>query len=220
MIAPSDKDYQQTKQFMKAGALLESPFKQLADWVESTYSVHVLNVICDTVAPDNRPRLSVVLEFQEDALRFKEGAVGNYNRIDQQRVKECFESILLDQKNTRFRTEGLLVIFVAFEPVARAEAHQKVTEPELHRLKAKLGNQNLWEISRCFESVTFFFYTDAQVKQAEAQGLKESYAEEYWQLVQPHDEFGYLRKRGVRVGFDSKENLDSNYKSIWFYYYR
>ena len=107
MIAPSDKDYQQTKQFKKTGALLESPFKHLADWVESTYGVHVLNVVYDTVPPDNRPRLTVVLEFQEDALRFKESAVGNFNRIDQQRIKERFESILLNQQDTRFITPAI-----------------------------------------------------------------------------------------------------------------
>lgn len=32
--------------------------------------------------------------------------------------------------------------------------------------------------------------------------------------------FGYLRKRGVSVCFDSKENFDTNYQSNWYYYYK
>jgi len=87
-------------------------------------------------------------------------------------------------------------------------------------LKAKLANPDLWEISRCFDSVTFFFYTDAQVKRYEAEGFREKYSREYSLLIEPYDEFGYLRKRGVSASFDSKENFDTNYQSNWYYYYK
>jgi hypothetical protein len=220
MIIPSDEDYQQTKRIKKTGARLESPFKELADWVSANYGVHVLNVVYDTIAPDDRPRLSVILETKEDALKFRNDAFSSFNTIDQKRVEEHFQAILSRQRNLHFKVECLFVIFVAFEPVARIEANEKVTDEEIDRLKAKLANEELWEISRCFDSVTFFFYTDAQVKQHEAAGLKDVYAQEYSHLVQPHDEFGYLQKRGVSVYFDSKENFDTNYESNWYYYYK
>ena len=186
MITPRDEDYQQTKRLKKTGAPLKSPFKELADWIGTNYGVRVLNVVYDTVIPDNRPRLSVILERQEDALKFRKGALGNFNRIDQKRVQERFESILLERRD----------------------------------LKAKLANKDFWEISRCFDSVTFFFYTDAQVKQYETAGLREACAREYSHLVQPYDEFGYFERRGVAVYFDSKENFDTNYQSNWHYYYK
>lgn len=220
MITPRDEDYQQTKRIKRTGVPLESPFKELADWVSAEYGVHVLNVVYETVIPDHRPRLSVVLETEGDALKFRNDAFGNFNRIDQKHVREHFERILSEQRDLRFKLEGLFVIFVAFEPVARVEANESVMEEEIHRLKAKLANEDLWEISRCFDSVTFFFYTDAQVKKYEAAGLKSTYGQEYSRLVQPHDEFGYLRKRGVSVAFDSKENFDANYQSNWYYYYK
>jgi len=220
MITPRDEDYKQTKRLKITGFPLESPFKELADWVSAKYRVHVLNVVYDTVMPDNRPRLSVVLETEEDALKFRNGALGNLNKIDPKRVQERFESILSEQGDLRFKLERLFVIFVAFEPVARVEANESVREEEIRRLKAKLANEHLWEISRCFDSVTFFFYTDAQVKQYEAAGLRAAYGQEYSRLVQPHDEFGYLQKRGVSVSFDSKENFDTNYQSNWYYYYK
>lgn len=220
MITPGDDDYRHTKRLKRTGAPLEYPFKELADWIGPEYGVHVLNIIYDTVPPGSRPRLSVVLETEEDALKFRDGALGNFNTIDQQRVREHFERILSKQPDLRLKLDGLLVIFVAFEPVARVEANESVTKEELHCLKAKLANEDLWEISRCFDSVTFFFYTDAQVKKYEAAGLRSAYDQEYSRLVEPHDEFGYLGKRGILVSFDSKENFEKNYQSNWYYYYK
>jgi hypothetical protein len=216
---PSDQDYQQTKRLKKNGIPLESPFRELAAWVSADYGVHVLNVVYDTIQPDHRPRLSVVLESHEDAQKFRVPP-GNFNEEDQKRVSERFEIILSRQSDLRFKIERLLVIFVAFEPVARIEANECVTKKEIHRLKARLANEDLWEISTCFDQVTFFFYTDAQVKRYEASGLRDLYSKEYSCLVRPYDEFGYLQKRGISVNFDSKQNFDTNYKSNWFYYYR
>lgn len=220
MITPLDEDYQQTKRLQKSGAPLESPFKELAGWIAAEYGVRVLNAVYDTVDPNDRPRLSVILETQEDAMKFQHGAFGDFNKIDQKRVQGHFETILNKQGNHRFNVEGLFVIFSAFERVARIEANESVTENELKQLKVKLNNKDLWEISRLFDVVTFFFYTDAQVKHYEAAGLREAYAREYARVVQPHDEFGYLRRRGVLACFDSKENFDTNYESNWYYYYK
>jgi hypothetical protein len=220
MIIPIDEDYQQTKRLRKSGAPLESPFKELAGWIAAEYRVRVLNVVYDTVDPNDRPRLSVILEMQEDAMKFQHGEFGNFNKTDQKRVQEHFKTILNEQRNQGFNVEGLFVIFAAFERVARIEANERVTENELKQLKVKLNNKDLWEISRLFDSVTFFFHTEAQVKHYEAAGLREAYAREYARLVQPHDEFGYLRRRGVLAYFDSKENFDTNYQSNWYYYYK
>ena len=153
-------------------------------------------------------------------MKFRSDAPVNFNQVDQRRVRERFETIILELRDLRFNVEKLLVIFVAFEPVSRIEANESVTKEQIHRLKAKLANKDLWEISRCFDSVTFFFYTVAQAKQYEAAGLRHLYAEEYSRLVSAYDEFGYLQKRGVSVFFDSKENFDTNYQSNWYYYYK
>ena len=219
MITPSDDDYQETKRLERSGAPLISPFREIAQWVAAEHGVRVLNVIYDSVTYDI-PRLIVILETQKDALKFQDGASGDFNKIDQKRVRERFETILAEQDDHRFNVEGLFVIFAAFEPVARMEANESVTKEELDRLKLKLNNKELWEISRLFESVTFFFYTDAQVRKYEAAGLRDLYAEEYARLLQAYDEFGYFQKRGVSAYFDSKENFDTNYQSNWYYYYK
>lgn len=217
---PSDADYQQTKRLKRTGASLPSPFREIAEWVSSNFEVDVLNVIYDTVIPDDRPRLSVILELDSHAQKFRDGALGNFNRVDQKRVAERFERILAEHGGDRFNCDGLFVVFSAFEGVARIEANESVTDGDVSKLKSKLGNEDIWEISRCFDGVTIFFYTDAQVKLYEDKGLRDSYAQEYASVISRHDEFGYIAKRGVSVSFDSKENFDTNFQGNWYYYYK
>jgi hypothetical protein len=219
MITPSDVIYQQTKRLKRSGAPLDSPFKEIAEWIAAEYRVRVLNVVFDAATYD-RPRLIVIADTQGDALKFQNSSLGDYDKIVQKRVQERFETILAEQDDHRFNIDGLFVVFAAFERVARIEANESVTKNDMDQLKAKLNNNDLWEISRLFDTVTFFFYTDAQVKHYEAAGLRDAYAGEYARLVQPHDEFGYLRRRGVLAYFDSKENFDTNYESNWYYYYK
>jgi hypothetical protein len=220
MIVPSDADYQETKRIKKAGAPLPSPFKELADWIAGKYGVSVLNICFDTIPPNGLPRLSVVLEWEEDALKFRHGRLGNFDSIKQGSVRDRFEEIVTQQDIRGFNVTRLLVVFCAFEPVARIEANESITNNEIERLKAKLSNEDLWDVSRCFDTVTFFFYTDAQVRHYEAEGLRDVFTREYAKTVEPYDEFGYLQKNGVTVRIDSKENFDTNYQSNWYYYYK
>lgn len=220
MLMPSDKDYQQTKRIKKDGRRLPLPFAELANWIGAKYEVEVINIIYDTVIPDSRPRLSVILELDSDAQKFRESALGNFNRIDQNRIAEEFGRIVADQGAARFETDGLLVVFSSFERVARIEANESVPEAAIKRLKSQLGDDELWEISRCFDGATFFFFTDEQLRRSEEGSVRESYTREYSRLVEPHDEFGYLKRSGVTVSFDSKENFDTNYQGNWYYYYK
>jgi hypothetical protein len=215
-----NEEYQQAKRIKRTGALLESPFKELAEWIAAEYGVRVLNLLYDVVAPNDVPRLRVTLEMEEEALRFQHGPWGVNREEDQKRVQEGFLSILKRQGDPRYTAEGLFVVFDSFERVARFEANESVTADDLKRLKAKLDDPDLWEISRLFDRVTFFFYTDAQARQHEAAGLRDSYAREYARLVEPYDEFSYLRRRAVSAYFDSKENFDTNYEGNWYYYYK
>src|ERR1700678_3821763 len=121
MMMPSDEDYQQTKRLKQKGTPLESPFRELAAWVGANYGVQVLNVVYDMVQPFNRPGLSVILETEEEAQKFRVPP-GNFNENDQKRVKEHFEAILSEQRDLRFKAAGLLVSFDNFESGARIEA--------------------------------------------------------------------------------------------------
>ncbi|EMI24347.1 hypothetical protein RESH_05068 [Rhodopirellula europaea SH398] len=109
-------------------------------------------------------------------------------------------------------------MFSAFAPIAKEEADGLIPELEIKALKKRIANPDLWEISRCFGHVTFFFFTDEQVKKHE--GKKDEYAAMYFELLKPHDEFGYLKRIQFKINFDSKQNFDNNFESNWYYYYK
>lgn len=220
MITPSDKDFQQTKQVKKHGIKLPSPLHELAAWIDTEYQVSVLNFYYDTFPPKDTPRLNVIFEFAHDAGKFRKSEFGGFDAIKQRAIREEFIRLLAEHGEHRFDTADLFVYFSAFEPIARQEANGKVSKSEIERLKVRLANEQLWEISIAFDSVGFFFFTDAQAKAAEASGLRKVYADEYARLVEPYDEFGYLKRAGIAVYFDSKENFDTNFESNWYYYYK
>jgi hypothetical protein len=219
MIVPSDEDYKQTKRIKVEGKTLPSPFKELSDCIASHYVVDVLNIFYDTVIPDDRPRLSVILEYESDADQFR-GTDGNFDKSKQDFVRKTFEDILVQQNNKTFDVDGLIVIFTSFERVARVEANERVTDDDIERLKTSLNNADIWDIATCFDAAVFFFYTNNQLLWHKATGLADSCAHSYEQLVNGYDEFGYLKRRGIAVNFDSKENFDKNFNESWFYYWR
>ena len=180
--------------------------------------MHVLNIILDTIEPDNRPRLNVVLEWEGDKRKFKADSSPNFDAQKQREIRDKFASLAGGPVTSKINMAQLLVIFTSFEPVARTEANWRVTDDQIEQLKKTLDNLDLWEIRRGSETVTFFFYTDAQVKVNETCGNRERFAQAYAQLTATYDEFGYLAKRGITVCLDSKENFDTAYKGNWFYY--
>ena len=217
MIVPSDIAYQQTKQLKISGAAIPSPYGELADWINARYGVRVLNIILDTIEPDSRPRLNIVLEWEEDQRKFL-GQFLNYDKDAQLGVQKQFAFLTERAEHESGQLPGLLVIFSAFEPVAIVEANTRVTEAEIERLKNVLADPELWKIRKNFHGAAFFYFTDAQLKSHQAMGTREIYAREYSRLIRPYDQWGYIQKRGAAVSLDSKENFDTNYKANWFYY--
>lgn len=219
MIIPSDDDYLRTKALKKGNKNLRSPFIEIADWISNNYCVNVLNVEYDIVTPNNSPRLHVIVEEQKEKSIFHE----NHTKFDtkkQKRILGEFTSIIQNQGISDFNTNGLFFVFSSFEEVARIEANNNIPDSKIKKLKKLMKTKNIWEISRCFDSVTFFFYTDQQLANSENKYLRIECKEMYLDLIKPYDEFGYITQKNFPVYFDSKQNLDEKYGGNWFYYYR
>ena len=88
------------------------------------------------------------------------------------------------------------------------------------QLKTELNCKDLWEISRCFSGTTFFLFTDEQLKQYENSETRKVWADKYFDLLEPYNEFGYFKRDNFNIYLDSKENFDNNYESNWYYYYK
>ena len=218
MITHWDREYKVTKRIKQGKKHLAAPFAELARWIAEKWNVSVLNVIYDRADSTHAPRLQVILEYESHARRFYRNV--NFDSAKQKAIAGKFLEINERDKLHGFDMDGLFVVFSAFAPLAREEADSQIPDEDIHALNEKIGNPDIWEISRCFGQVTIFFFTDAQAKRYEAEGRKKEYARMYFDILKPHDEFGYLKERNFTIVFDSKQNFDENYESNWFYYYR
>ncbi len=234
MILPSDKDYKVTKSIKLGKRVLESPFYELAQWIKSKFDVVVLNVYYDTIKPENRPRLNIVFEFQNDNTKFNNGHLGCYNEEKQKIIANKFNELVrhsgvkekkwyqrtLNSSDNRFNTKNIWVTFSSFESIAKQEVGGKILETDIKKLKEKLNDMNIWEISNFSGYLTLFFYTDDQVLKSNHTDIAQRLREEYYEIIRQYNEFNYFTKDNLQISFDSKENFDKNYESNWFYYYK
>ena len=218
LITSSDNEYKATKRIKQGNAQLAAPFDELAAWISDRWRITILNVIYDRRNDLHGPRIQVIPEHEADAQVFRDGY--NFDRRKQQEIASEFLQIINRDLYREYDVDGLFVVFSAFSPLAREEADGKISEGEIDALKRRIGNPELWEISRLFGHITFMFYTDAQAKKHAAKGKQAEYARMYYEILKPHDEFSYLSEDGFTVAFDSKQNFDDNYQSNWCYYYK
>lgn len=218
LITSSDKEYKATKRIKQGRVQLAAPFDELAAWISEKWGVTVLNVVYEGRNDLHAPRIQVILEHHDDAESFRDGY--NFDEKKQNAIATQFLEIITRRPDHGYDVDGLFVVFSAFAPIAKEEADTRITKSEIDGLKRQIANPDLWEISRCFGHVTFMFYTDAQAEEYAANGMKNEYANKYFELLKQHDEFGYLSEDEYSVQFDSKQNFDDNYQSNWYYYYK
>jgi hypothetical protein len=232
---PSDKEYKEVKLIMQGKASMKSEFKPLAEWIDNTYDVKTIDIIYDTIEPNNWPRVQICFEFLKEKKKFDGPTLFSFDPEKQKAIGSQFKNTLGDQvrkknggfwdvfklsKKKHFVVDDVFVCYGAFEPIARQEANESITKEELNLLKEDIGDKNLWEILNAFEGVTFFLYTDAQVKLYNDNEKKHQWSKMYFKLLKEHDEFQYYKESDFSISFDSKENFDNKYKSNWFYYLR
>lgn len=219
MVTSYDREYKATKLIKQGKAVLHPPFEELADWIASTWSVTVLNVIYDHIdVPQKRPRLQVIVEHSRHLETFRDGY--NFDAAKQQAIASRFTEIVNRGNGTHYRVDRLLVVFAAFAPLAREEADDHITDAEVSALQGRIANPQLWTIHRCFGRVVFMFFTEEQKRTHARERFPEKYANMYFEVLQQHDEFKYLNRSRFAVEFDSKENFDNRYAGSWFYYDR
>ena len=235
MITSLDEDYKATKQIMLGKATINPDFRKLADFIDQTFGVKTVNIIYDTIDNGKRPRLNICFEFEQEQKCFYENnRYINYDSKKQEIIAAKFKQTVKEQKivsgnglfdfsaksrTEEYKTNNVWVCYSAFEPVARSEANENISKAKVSQLKKELDNKDLWEISKAFSTTTFFLYTDEQMKRYENSEARKIWADKYFDLLEPYNEFGYFKRDKFNINLDSKENFDNNYKSNWYYYY-
>lgn len=235
MIVSTDPDYLDTKLVKQGVKKLDPIFQELADWINEKFDTQVLNIYYDKIDVDkDRPRLSVIFEYYSSVEKFKD-QIGNYETEKQNLIANQFRQVLKSKLipsrsffdrlfkkfyASQFDTDRLLVIFTAFEPIAREEVNHKIPQAEIDNLKQELTSKNVWEIYREFATTTYFFHTDKQIEDYKADGTTQMMTQQYFDILKKYDEFDYIKPDTYFLTFDSKENFDKNFESNWFWYSR
>lgn len=220
MIAPSDEDYKFAKKVVLGRARLAPHMAAMRDWLQDAYpGLRVVSLWSDIVEVFKRPRLTVAVQREEDVARFMSGP--NFDKAEQQRVAARFGEIVREMRlSNKVDTNNLLVVFSAFEPVARSDANWKVTKADLAKLQKELGQPQIWTIYHEWAAAVFFFHTDEQLRLSQGGDLRAMCVAAYNRLASRYDELGILKQRPIDVSFDSRENFERTYESDWFLYSR
>lgn len=218
MLLLHPETYQETKLVKQVGGALDAPYQDLSDWIFDRYRVRLLNLKHEHVDLTDRFRLHLIWDSIADEAKFSPGGRWNHDPHKEEEIIGAFNALLRRHRQKgRFGTEGLFVICSAFEEGARDEANRRVTAAQKERLCQELG---LWTIETFTDDVVFFLDTDKEVKAALAAGTTEAYSQAYGRLLEPYDEFGYLRDNPLQVRIDSYESFQKHYNGNWFHYWK
>jgi hypothetical protein len=233
MIATSDKDYKETKKIKQGISKIKDEFEPLAKWIDLKYEVKTLNILFDYIDKNKwQPRIQICLEYARDKGKFMDPKTYNFDQRKQKEISEKFEELNSNYEleistnwikrllGLKYKSNNLFVYFSDFETIAKDEANENIPEKEIKKLKTEINNSELWEIDRRFNGVTYFLYTDDQLKKYQDSEIHKNWSNQYYDLLKKYDEFGYFKKDFYSVFLDSKENFDTNYESNWFYYYK
>jgi len=212
MLRPSDQEYKITRLIKLGKNNIDPKFNAFAEWIHKKYLVQILNIYTDTL--DNGTlRLQLIFEYEVDlGIFFLKDRFTPSKRIVNIIEKKYEESFHLSN------SQPVLVLFYAFEPLAKEEANTKISLATTTSIEEKYKNV-LWKIARFGEHVTFFFYKNSELKKAKQSGLTVQLKQEYFEILKHFDEFDYFTLSNFNAVFDSKENFDKNYNSNWRAYY-
>jgi len=234
LVTSSDKEYKLAKRIKQKKTEIDSGFVPFAKWISEKYEVNVLNITHEITNHDNRIRIGIAVETENDEVKFKESDErwANYsekiqNEIAEKYLDTCKTLKVLNEKNilgiTKKQKPELKNIFVsasAFEPLAKEEANSLIPELKIKELLDELKNKNVWTLSRCFSSATLFVFKDEQKAEIVKSDFFKELENRYFELLKEYDEFNYWKRNEFKIGIDSKQNFDENYESSWFYYNR
>lgn len=180
----------------------------------------------------SRPRLTIVLERSAELRGFMSRSgfsfLANKQAITAQIWEETsvehpsvWRSALSLRDPDAGETHSIFVCFAEFEQVAEYAAHKAVKGKDLRTFAASLGlGDRLWRLERSFGPPIVFVHSDEQARALRSTESQAHWADLYYTLVKPHDEFGYLERSEIVIEVDSRETFERDFAGNWYYYFK
>ena len=229
----TDPGYQTTKRIKQGLQTIDPRFAPLATWIAQEYGVSVINIQKDFMTHNKMLRLLICVDSSANMATFNESKNrwGGFDALKQTRVATKYIELAAKRKaviNLQFwsffgrmpNSRDIFVAFSCFEDGALMEANESIPQEKITDLLTIFKDDRIWLISRCFSSATLFVFTDAQKTALKDGVIFNTIERRNFELLKEYDEFDYWKKELFQLGMDSKQNLDENYQSNWFYYYK
>ena len=100
------------------------------------------------------------------------------------------------------------------------QAASRFRERDKQRVIEEFAQYRIWKIEGFSKETVVFYLTEKDVQDSQTNEGSQRIKQRCYQLVKQYDEFDYFQPNTFPIRFDSKENLDKNYKGSMFYYFR
>jgi hypothetical protein len=121
-------------------------------------------------------------------------------------------------QNDNFDTKRLFVCYSEFSHIINQETGDKIPKDQLSALIDKYKKEDVWIIQMLITGFKIFYFKERQIEIHRNDKFIEEMKNDFFELIKPYDEFDYIRREQIWIGFDSKENFDKNYGGSWYNY--
>ena len=222
MLSYTEPSYIETAKMVAEGRTLAPPMADLASWIAGQYDVSApINIRLVNIDPLRiKKRLRVIFRDERDARLFNRANSVDYDSTRAAAIIARFREVAEGTPLAVRPSNILFATFSSFEKAARWKANSSIPDDQIGRLEAKLAAHQIWKVYPLFDTVVFFFHTDAQLAASATSGAREACEEVYAQALKPYDRYGFFAKRPIRAFFDSQEAFERDFGGSWFAYRR
>lgn len=191
--------------------------------ISETCGIRALTLLYDavgTIPPTERSRLTVVTETFDDFNKIKEPYGIRLNENADTKVKKMFIEVVREMRTqTQFNAEKTHIIAQDFSDEAMNQAALKLFKNDEKSILNDFSSDRLWKITGFGRHIAAFFNDENARELSLANGTAERIRQRCYQGVKQYDEFDYLTTKNFSFKFDTKENLDKNFKGNFRYYF-
>jgi len=223
MLFGNPELYKRARQAKLGNSCLSGPLEEIRLWVNSRYSINVIDVVYDTIdlgPHEGRPRLNLIIETTQDYGKLNKDIINLKPNINRSILNTFSRIVAGSASPSQYDTDNIHLITDDFSREAMGRAAERFIRNETQAVVNKFPNANIWEISGHSTLIVVFYYKEGEISQNQKNGQNEAIRKVCYEGVKWYDEFDYFCPENFSLKFDSKENVDKNYEGSMFYYWR
>ncbi len=223
MLFGNPKLYDRARQAKLGNSDLSGPLEEIRLWVNSHYLINVLDVVYDTIdlgSHEGTPRLNLIIETTQDYEQLHKDIFTLKPNIKRSILNRFSRIVAGSACPSKYDTDNVHLITDDFSREAMGRAAEKFIRNDRQAVANRFPNANIWDISGHSTLIVVFYHIEEEISQNQKNGQSEAIRGMCYEGVKRYDEFDYFYPENFSLKFDSKENLDKNYKGSLFYYWR